>query len=335
MRLAIVENRLRDERVRWEYMEPVPLDQFDLEASRTQQGRKQIVLPDTIERYTLAMIAGDEFPAVVAYAGRRGYILLDGVQRLHAAKDAERAAFDLYRVDETDTYVLERLRRTLNVTNGVPLTMAELLEHGMYLVRTYNRFANEVAADLRIPVARLRNYMKIQERKARLATVTAKGTRWDRLTDTAIDDLGKIQSDRVLREATSLVSEARIATDDVIRLVKDVNEKRSEDEQLAAISEWRARPEIRERARVASRGHKPAPQTARMELLRWVRGLAHHLDRHPTIIDLQLTSPEMVMETRQEVDLLVKRLWRMFRGSDTPIYESLVAGALPDRNHPG
>ena len=88
MRNLLAEAWFQSEGQAFEYHEMVKLEEIDAAASLKNQARQEPILDQTVEKYILAMIDGNQFPALIGFAGPRGYILNDGNQRLEASRTA-------------------------------------------------------------------------------------------------------------------------------------------------------------------------------------------------------------------------------------------------------
>lgn len=119
MRSNSVETWLDREGVAYGYVASLALTGFDDKSSLTNQARIGVTLmPELVESYAIAMLDGNEFPAVVCYKGSKGYIVIDGNHRIAAAREAGRAAVDAYVVTNSTPLQIRTLTKLANYYNG-------------------------------------------------------------------------------------------------------------------------------------------------------------------------------------------------------------------------
>lgn len=300
------ENWLDGEGVEWRFLGEISLEQFDEKASRENRARNEPLDDTLVERYAAFMIEGSPFPPVIAYRGRGGkLVLIGGNHRLAAARRIKRPTFEAYEVLTQNAYVIDRLTRTNNLVEGLAPTLAEILDHGIELVRRHNRSIEEVAVALHIPTKRLGDAVRRTFTDERLASL---GIAADRLALSTRERLHGVESNPVLKRAAETITRGALNTEHVNDLVKEIREKRSEAEQFAVIDEWDSKTEVR-RGVEESRAGKARPQKAiREQLFRQLAALRKTLDSHPSYAELQLTTPEHRDVFDGETHQLIHRL---------------------------
>lgn len=233
MKDPIVEKHLEDRLVKWDYLEGVPLDQFDEKLSLRNQARFEPLNDDTVARYTEAVERGDQFPAVVATRTKGGsLVLLDGNHRFQAHKKAK--------IDNLDVYVVTASPETLQVLtfeansrHGLPPSIEERQRHAIYLID--NGASHEAAAastGLTFVQARSAWNAERAERRARSLGIT-RG--WNRLTKDQRERLAAISSDAGFVEAAKLTIDSRLSAADTRKLTVAMKNLRSDQAQVEQV----------------------------------------------------------------------------------------------------
>lgn len=300
MRDQKAENWLKTEGVRFRYEAELRLELFDLKRSRDNQARPtDWKLPEDIERYGLAMIDGDEFPAVIVYEGPDGFVLIDGNQRWSAAKEIDRPAIDAFVVEETDRLVLLRLTLTANgILNGVGLTAAEVLKQAVTFKMLHPTVPmKDIGKWFRIKVERLELAVRQAQVTARLGQV---GVNVVGLSSTVLRMLHALESDPVLQEVARLAQEAGLSPSKVQELVSEVRRQRSERAQLAVVARWRGFPEIAADIQRRARGLTRRIRTRQKTLFDLLAKLIRLIQKNPTPNALELTAPEHLARLQDE-----------------------------------
>lgn len=129
----------------------------------------------------------------------------------------------------------------------------------------------------------------------------------------------------MLREAALLAQRAALSADLVSALVVEIRRVRTEQEQLAVVAGWAARPEIRERVALTRGGKSPgAAQVPRATLYRLLGQLGQFLERYPTREALFLTQEEHVRRAQELWAAVARRMAAVLEGQPLPI-----AGGAP------
>lgn len=246
-----VEKWLKRYDVEFGYVKSLSLAEIDIEAGKRNQCRQAgVLMQDTVDRYALAMRAGDDFPAIVVYRGGKGYVPISGNHRIAAAIIVQRQYFDAYVVDTDDAILIDLLTRTSNLGEGLPESKASVLEHARYVVQAYNRPINEVATCFRIPKSTLHTAVCADETALKLGQL---GVNYEGLNRTALSRLHQLRDDAVLVAATDLVRSAVLTTGEVGSLVTEVKQGSSEWARLAKVKEYAALPDMRKRIATGKR----------------------------------------------------------------------------------
>jgi ParB-like chromosome segregation protein Spo0J len=218
--------------VLWEFREGVPLKEFDFDASRHNQARIQPINLSWVASMVRGMERGDIFPPVVAHRPNDKLVIIDGNHRLTAAQRTKHEEIDTYEVVGTPEMIL-KLMVEANQHNGNQFTHEEALRHACELIDA--GYTHKDAADsASLPESQVHaEYTRVTvERRARRLRIVG----WNKLPAPVKVRLNNIRSDEVLREAGKYAAWAKLSTNDLSRLVTEVNRRPNEQAQLSYIS---------------------------------------------------------------------------------------------------
>lgn len=286
-----IEQLLDREGVTWAYHESIPLESIDAARSLQNQARLGQPLDEaTVEAYAIRMLDGFAFPALVGYPSRTGWRLNDGNHRYKAKLEAGLTDTDLYEVRSDDEWVLSRVTRVLNTMEGRRESREALIEHGKHLVREFGRTVTEVERALGLPRDAVQVALRQDMGRSRVQSV---GLEPRAFSKTALLRLNAIQSDRSLAEAARVVQEASLTAEATEDLVAAVRRARTEEEQLATIAAFRARPEYQERVADTGRGRRITRERAPKTI--WfsaVQSAINLMEQYPSLHTMSITTDE-------------------------------------------
>lgn len=236
----------------------VALADIDKESSLQNQARFLSLHDDVVLTYAAAMEQGDVFPAIVLHKQKSGkYVVLDGNHRVAAANLVGYEKTTAFVTTDIAPAQAELFIYAANARHGLPTTVEERTNQGIFLVARGNR-PKEVAKALSIPENTLYRALASKRSTERLIRV---GVKTDKLTDTDIRRLGSITSNTVLLPASDLVIKAGLNRDEVNSFVTEINKGESEREQLKTIDAWKSRHAGRIRS--TSGGKVTLPENAK------------------------------------------------------------------------
>jgi len=290
-----IERWLTNEAVSWEYVPAVAIAEIDIEASKRNQARVNApIVDDLVERYTLALIDGNEFPAVIGYRNDAGrVVLLDGNQRCAAAIDAERSMLDVYVCSGLDDMQRTALCWSANGLNGDP---GSQLDHILLAKTFHQRYPgiprNEVARRFHIKPEKFDREIRADEVSARMHEF---GLDPDTMSQTNKDRLhAYIDNDTQFREAGKFVQEAGLKGTLASEFWADFRRARSEKDALGVIETWRNRKDIADLLR-RKRFNRPLIPKSRMQhLIERMNGIHRFLERYPDVVSLEVAGRDEV-----------------------------------------
>ena len=232
-----IENELVRLGIKWDAVD-VPLSSIDQIRSSMNPGRDEVLMPDEVERYVLAMTRGAVFPYGVACRSPKGrFINLGGKHRERAAEKYGSNSMMFYVLrGDLDDQQQAVLTTALNSIEGVANTKAHRIRQGLYLIKEFGWTAKKAADALLLPVCAIENAYKEDAVAIRLTEhgVSVKG-----FTPTHLRELSKIKLDRVLDSAAKLVSEAGLTADQTSEIAKNACLHRDELKQLEVVSTFK------------------------------------------------------------------------------------------------
>jgi hypothetical protein len=315
MRSNFYEQHLGRSGVSWSYVEKIPLDEIDAEKSLRNQARLVTPLDDElVESYAAAMTDGVEFPPLVLVRPGRGrYVLVDGNQRLAAAKRAKRKHFDGYVLDTKDQAVVDRLTWTWNnATNGRRLSPEEALEHAVSFVRRYGMEVPTAAREWGVSKDRLWDRLKVAELQEALDRQNVKRT--PSLSDDKLKRMSPLLplGEDVLAKAATVVATAGLGYDDVQELVRQVKRQPTNEAKVKAIDAFAESERVVLKKAETKNGHiaakGPSPRDRLARLLRQVEDL---LEEGYDKKALRPLGTEY-REVRETVEYVVDQLTQLF-----------------------
>lgn len=238
----------------------VPPEDFDLQGSIDNNARpERPYLADRVETLALQLMEPDAIcKRPVCYTESDGRVMiLGGVHRVGAIRaiNADKHVthkvpyVEVYMVVNPEPMIVDKLRLTLNVGEGVAETTESTLAAVKHFAKTYNVMQNGagegkkksgpsdlelLARSVGLKPETVIAYMKAQ-RLAEILKVAQVST--DKLTTTHLTTLGALShSHPVMAAAASLVSRRKLKTSETGDLVKRIKaEKGGQDAQMALI----------------------------------------------------------------------------------------------------
>lgn len=234
MKSPIIEQALESEpNLKWEYVSSVRLDRFDKSKSLGNQARilKAITL-EKVRRFRDALLAGQDFPAVIAYRDGDKYVIIDGNHRLEAFELAGRLHIDVYVVDTKDADERLLLTFMMNGLNGDPNTEEETDYHAIVLFRR-GFTAKDIAAKFGISRRRVEDAIVEDDGHSRAVKLGVKSP-WAKFPsrEARVRVQRDLFMDSVFADVVRLVAKYSLGTKDIKALTEKLLSFTSEQAQL-------------------------------------------------------------------------------------------------------
>lgn len=285
--------------VTYDFAPSIPLSLIDREASLQNQARLSAskLNQDLVDEYALAMMEGASFPALVAFPLPSGtYLLAGGNHRLAAAYEAKRQTVALYIIRSNDEAMRRLIITSLNTLVGWRPERSETIEQAIAWVEKYGRTQKAAAAFYGVPPHALSRELTLRGVRRRLQLA---GVPVSALSNTYMERLAQIQNDIVLRDVALFQAEVRLTERDLVALVRDVRDQRTEAGQLAVIQQWRDRDDLKLRKVEIAKG-KPSPTVkARADLFRGLNSANGVLAKHASRSQLGLTNDDEFCKAKE------------------------------------
>lgn len=283
---------LRDREMKFE-RSVIDLDDIDADASTRNQARLLPVHQDTVEMYRAAMEAGDKFPPIVVNATKKPYVILDGNHRLFAAKMAGFTAMEALLVHNATKAQMELFTYEANAKHGLPTTLNERIQQGLYLVSLGNQ-AIVVAKALSIPEKKLWYALSAARTQRRLEK---HGFDASQFSPYLLRRIGAIKSDNVVVPFAELAIKAKLGSDEINDAITTINQMSTEPEQIAYVEQLRTRLEPVINATAGGALELP-PDIVR---LRMAARLLRNIDANTLQESIDRTAPEFRKIIAREV----------------------------------
>jgi len=242
---------------RWD-LSTIPIERIDQAASHTNQARLTgtAVDDEIATNYGLAMENGDIFPPIVLFdQGPKGYLVIDGNHRVAGKQLANETEIDAYIL--RDLTIPQRLLLTFdaNTRHGFRTTTNERVQQAITLVN--NGLTLRAAANaLNVPEQRISQVLGGKNAERQLIEA---GVDTSKLSTGHFQRLGAIRSYPVRAAAAKWFAEQRVNTTDASMLIKQINDRTSDADQLDFIRRESGRRNALNTATARGRVVLPAP----------------------------------------------------------------------------
>lgn len=210
-----VEEWIRKFNVSYSRLLDLPLSQVDVRSSRSNQARPAPVVAESVDRFVLALKAGDDLPPIVCYSNGGKVVIIDGNNRDESYRKAGRATIPAFVVaPDTPSEIILLMTVDANSHHGVTPPLAWRLVQADHLVEL--GLTNEAAAAAAAVTAR----QVMDHRRVIGAEARAKALKLSGFPDLPVNvklRLAALKADPVFLSASRVVVETgmtyRDATD--------------------------------------------------------------------------------------------------------------------------
>ena len=214
----------------------VTLAKIKEKESRQNQARAESLLPEVVERYTIAAKAGEKFPPLVGYMSGKGIILIDGNHRHEAYKRAGVNKFKLLLVaEDTTTEQIDLLTVEANRYHGAATDTQWRTRQAVFLL-AQGHTPESVAQATGLTEASVRDARRAQRACERAVKLGIFG--FQNITTKGQAMLGALTLDGVFIAASEMVADTQLPQERIRILVRDLKELGSEEQQLKHITEF-------------------------------------------------------------------------------------------------
>jgi len=193
------------------------------------------LMGDYVRQLTRLLTNGTVLPAVIVR--RRDMTLLDGYHRYTAHKGAGMTTISVYAIQAADEFLEDQLIVELNQSAGKRLTQQEQQAKAEQYIK--RGISEQRVADLvQVPLSTLRQwsaYAKVSERLNGIGE-TVDMTAWPK---TAAVQLNSLRNTPTLLGAARLTTDARLKSQEVADLVKNLRQANSQGEEQELLREER------------------------------------------------------------------------------------------------
>ncbi len=274
----------------------IPIGLIDETRSRGNQARREAILPESVDRYAVAMRAGAVFPPIVVYPDSGRLVIIDGNNRQAGAR---RAGLDtvlgIVIAESTPSELVHLLTVEANARHGVTPELTWRVQQAFNLCAL--GWPDQSAAEATgMSVAQLRNARNIADTDGRARNLRVAG--FADLPASSKSVLHGVKDDEVFARLSRLAVSTAMTTDDIrdcTRALKGLTSEAARLEYLAGVLKDRTAARVIKRA---ARGQHSRVHSHRMSLLAAVGKIAN-VD--PTALAKQVV-------TVADRDTIVKRV---------------------------
>jgi len=235
----VVEEWLESFSVDWDYKPAFAMSKIDLKESVRNQARLDNPLDeDRVELIAEGIENGDKIPPVVGYLKNNKLILIDGNHRVNAWELCGSKTVPVYVVKEANVEVLTEMTYQANAKHPTPNTQEERIQHAIFMVQQ-GRSQIDAAGTMNVKVLELQRAWAKTEVERRALAVGVSIREWSKVSVSSKVRINALKNDDVFAKCVTVVSEIKLPTEEVSKLVADVNRKRTNESQLALLDSFR------------------------------------------------------------------------------------------------
>lgn len=272
----------------------INLSDIDIETSKHNQARFLPLHEETVFTYGAAMEQGDVFPPIVVNNQKGKYLVLDGNHRVAAAGLAGYTQTTAYVTKNLSKAQAELVTFEANARHGLPTSIEERVQQGLYLVNIGNKAAS-VARALSIPENRLHKAVQTNRAASRLTTL---GVDSKKFSQSSIARFGSIASNTVLAPVAQIAVKANLSHSEISEIVSAINaEHDGETAQMKVVEKFRGR--YAPRMRSTAGGKLALPEN--VVLVNRLSKIVHKIDGSLLAVQMTKMDTEESDQLRREV----------------------------------
>jgi len=267
-----VEAWLRKFGVKYSALTHIPLATIDEKRSRDNQARADAIVPESVDRFLLAIRKGDELPPIVVFPSGTRAVLIDGNNREAAHRKFGSTHIPGYVVDpETPSETIQLMTVDANAHHGVTPPLAWRLKQAQFLVSLGH--SPETATDAAgVSKGQLADYQRVVRAEQRAKVLKVKD--FSALAAGTKAKLGAIPSDPVFMQASIVCIETEMTLDEVTKFVREVKARPSDAEAVGHIAQVATDRQMERKAREAL-GKRPGIKSAKHALITGLGKIMH------------------------------------------------------------
>lgn len=228
-----VEAWLQREKVAYAPPTMIPMIMIDERRSRSNQARRDPLVADSVDRYTLAYKANAPFPPIVVYPDGNRLVIVDGNNRHAAAKKAGLSEISGIVIDaKTPSALIQKLTVAANRGHGKTEPVEWRVRQAIGLIQV-GILMEEAADAAGVSLAQLRNAKAAAEADARARTLKIYG--FSEIPATSKQYLNALKDEPIFRQAAILVVGKKMGVEQVMFLCREIKKGKSETDKLAII----------------------------------------------------------------------------------------------------
>lgn len=230
-----VESWLQRHEVQYAPPMMIPMSAIDEKRSRQNQARKEPIVPDSVDRYTVAYKEGAKFPPIVGYMLGGKFVIIDGNNRQVAAKKAGlEEILAIMIAADTPSELIQYLTIEANAHHGKSPEVEWRIRQAFQLMG-FGYDLEKAAKAVAVSVQTLRNARAVQEADQRARALRI--AQFTELPATSKQLLNGLKDDPVFYQAASVAVRTEMVIEDVRIMLKLIKAQRSEGDKLSVIGQ--------------------------------------------------------------------------------------------------
>lgn len=231
----LVESWLIERGVTYAPPSQVPMTLIDVKRSRANQARATPLVPESVERFVLALRAGRPLPPIVVYPSGNKLVIVDGINRHEAHRRQDRKEIFGIVIDEsTPGEKIRLLTVEANANHGATPDVSWRVRQAEGLVALgFND--QQAAAAAAVSLAQLRTARAAEAAAARAKVLHIPN--FSELPPTVRQSLGQLRDDQVFVQASRFAVASGLTLDRTRALMKELKDLPGEAQRLARLAE--------------------------------------------------------------------------------------------------
>lgn len=220
-----------------EYAPPtqIPMSLIDEKRSRSNQARRDAIVPDSVERYAASLRAGAVFPPVVVFPSGGKLVIIDGNNRQAAHRKVNRGSISgIVIAEDTPSELIQLLTVEANASHGLTPDVSWRLQQAFHLVSI--GFTDPQAAEacaITVPQLKTARFAYEADQRARALKVSG----FSSLPATSKQAIGTLKDEAVFFQAAKVAVSTAMSGDEVREMIRQVKTQTSEAARIAVIGE--------------------------------------------------------------------------------------------------
>lgn len=234
--VAEVELWLQKHGVAYSSLLDLPIANINERKSRQNQARPTALVPESVDRFALALRAGEVLPPVVGYKSGNQVVLIDGNNRDAAHRKVGLQTIRAFVVHpDTASEIIHFMTVEANAGHGVTPELSWRMQQAVWL-KSLGFTDEQACAGAAVSAKQFSDHNRAVRAETRAKALKIHD--FSVLSTTHKIKLGTLQSDPVFLHASRLVIDYRVTADDTAALLRELKTCGTEASAIACVGRW-------------------------------------------------------------------------------------------------